>query len=144
MEITKRIAEYAAVTDQQVLRPEAQRLIPKVEMHRIPGNEGQPSWLEGYNEVEVFLKDGRVFKEKAPRASSGALRGATMLEVQNKFRDCASLVLPNDVTEELLSLLDNLEELENIGALTDLLRGDGGVQLDVAVTAKTHGSTSSP
>lgn len=114
-------------TDQQVLRPEAQYLIPKVDMHRIAGYAGQPSWVEGYNEVVMSLKDGRVLKEKAERAAQGALRGVTMLDIQRKFRDCASLVLPNSATKELLGLLDRLEELESIGGLVDLLRGDGAV-----------------
>jgi 2-methylcitrate dehydratase PrpD len=112
-------------TDQQVLRPEAQGLITKVGMHRIPGHEGQPSWSEGYNEVEVHLKDGRMLKEKAERITSGALRGVTMQDIQSKFRDCASLVLSHEATEELLGALDRLEELENIHRLADLLRGDG-------------------
>jgi 2-methylcitrate dehydratase PrpD len=114
-------------TDQQVLRPEAQSLIPKVEMHRIPGYEGQPSWVEGYNQVEVYLEDGRVLRERAERSTSGALRGVTMQDIQAKFRDCASLVVPDDVTGELVGLLDRLEELESISRLTDLLRGDEGV-----------------
>jgi 2-methylcitrate dehydratase PrpD len=112
-------------TDRQVLRPEAQDLIGRVHMHRIPGHEGQPSWSEGYNEVEVYAKDGRVLKERAARITAGALRGVTMHDIQAKFRDCASGVLSDRATEELLDLLGHLEELPNAGRLADLLRGDG-------------------
>ena len=47
-----------AFTDQQVLRPEAQDLIPKVTMRRLTDFQGQPSWVEAYNQVAVHLKDG--------------------------------------------------------------------------------------
>ncbi len=111
-------------TDQQVLRPEAQDLIGKVHMHRIPGHEGQPSWSEGYHEVEVKFQDGQVLKERAARANTGALRGVTLQDIQAKFRDCAAGVLTPSAIEELLGLLDRLEEVPNAGRLGDLLRGD--------------------
>jgi 2-methylcitrate dehydratase PrpD len=111
-------------TDQQILRPEAQDLIGKLHMRRIPGHEGQPSWQEGYNEVEVYAKDGRVLKERAARANTGALRGVTLHDIQAKFRDCAAGVLSTSATLELLELLDRLEELPDAGRLADLLRNE--------------------
>ena len=109
-------------SDEQVLRSEAQSLIPKVEMQRISGFEGQPSWTEAYNQVEVHLSDGRTLTERADRITQGALRGVTIPEIQAKFRDCASLVLSQDSTEELVSLLDRMEDLESIEGLAGLLR----------------------
>ena len=110
-------------TDGQVQRPEAQELIPRIDMRRIAGNEGKPSWTEGYNEVEVHLKDGRVLSQQAPRASSGALRGVTMDEIRQKFRDCSSLSISEAVATEVLSRLERLEEPEPVSGLVDLLRG---------------------
>ena len=110
-------------TDEQVMRGEAQALIPRIDMRRIPGNEGKPSWTEGYNEVEVYLKDGRVLSQQAHRASSGALRGVTFGEIRDKFRDCAALTLSEPITQELLSRLDRLEEPEPINALAEMLQG---------------------
>jgi 2-methylcitrate dehydratase PrpD len=110
-------------TDGQVQRPEAQELIPRIDMRRIAGNEGKPSWTEGYNEVEVHLKDGRVLSQQAPRASSGALRGVTMDEIRQKFRDCSSLSVSEAVATEVLSRLERLEEPEPVSGLVDLLRG---------------------
>jgi 2-methylcitrate dehydratase PrpD len=112
-------------TDRQVLRPEAQALISRVHMYRIPGHEGQPSWSEGYHEVEVHVRDGQVLTEQAARANTGALRGVTLQEIQAKFRDCAAGVLSPSATQELLELLDRLEELPDASRLADLLRGDG-------------------
>jgi 2-methylcitrate dehydratase PrpD len=112
-------------TDEQVQRPEAQALIPKIEMVRISGYEGQPSWVEAYNEVEVHMRDGRVLRERKDRPTEGALRGTTLDDIRNKFRDCASLALPPAATQEIIGLLDNLEDVEDTGTLADLLRGDG-------------------
>ena len=111
-------------SDQQVSRPEAQSLIPRVEMQRISGFDGQPSWTEAYNQVEVHLNDGRMLTQRADRITQGALRGVTIPEIQAKFRDCASSVLSPATTEELVGLLERLDELESIQGLTGLL-GNG-------------------
>lgn len=110
-------------TDDQVMRPEAQDLIPRIDMRRIPGNEGKPSWDEGYHQVDVQLKDGTVLRQQAHRANSGALRGVTMDDIRAKFRDCAPLALSDGAAAEVLSRLDALEEGEPVSELADLLRG---------------------
>ena len=110
-------------TDGQVLRPGAQALIPRIEMRRIPGNEGRPSWTEGYHQVEVHLKNGNVLRQQAHRASSGALRGVTVEDIREKFRDCASQSMSEATVAEVLARLDVLEEGEPISGLADLLRG---------------------
>ncbi len=110
-------------TDELVMRPEAQSLIPRIDMRRIPGNEGKPSWTEGYNEVDVYLKDGTILRQQAHRASSGALRGVTVQEIREKFRDCASQCLSEATASDVLNRLTRLEEAEPISGLADLLRG---------------------
>ena len=110
-------------TDDQVLRAEAQELIPKVNMHRSAGYQGQPSWIEAYNEVSVHLKDGTVLTERVDRISEGALRGVTMEEIIDKFRDCTSTALTTGDTDELVSGLSELEQLPDVRRIADLLRG---------------------
>ena len=114
-----------AFTDQQVLRPEAQDLIPKVTMRRLTDFQGQPSWVEAYNQVAVHLKDGTVLTERVDRINEGALRGVTMDEIIDKFRDCASAILTPDDTQELVTGLSELEQLPNVRRLAGLLRGQG-------------------
>ena len=109
-------------TDDQVMRSEAQALLPRIDMRRIPGNEGQPSWTEGYHQVDVQLKDGSVLRQQARRADSGALRGVTMEDIREKFRDCAASALSATATAEVLSRLDLLDEGEPVSGLADLLR----------------------
>ena len=110
-------------TDDQVMRPEAQAMIPRIEMRRIAGNEGMPSWTEGYHQVDVQMRDGSILSQQAHRANSGALRGVTMDDIRSKFRDCASQTLSEGTTAEVLSRLDLLEEGKPVSGLVDLLRG---------------------
>ena len=111
----------ASFTDEQVARPEVQRLIPRIEMRRHPGYEGQLSWTEAYNQVEVHTKDGRVLTERAERATTGALRGVIMEDVRVKFLDCASVALTEQDANTALGMLDNLENLGPVGPLAELL-----------------------
>ncbi|MDA0263107.1 MAG: MmgE/PrpD family protein [Chloroflexi bacterium] len=110
-------------TDEQVMRPEAQELIPKIEMKRHAGYEGQTSWTEAYNEVEIHLKDGRVLTQRADRATTGSLRGATAEDVRAKFLDTAAVALSDANAAAALKMLDNVEDIGPVGPLADLLRG---------------------
>lgn len=110
-------------SDAGVLRAEAQELMPRIEMRRHPGYEGQASWREAHNRVEVYLRDGRVLSGRADRATAGALRGATREEVRGKFRDCAAGVLEPGAVEAALAVLDGLEGAGDAGGLAGLLGG---------------------
>ena len=109
-------------TDEQVMRPEAQELFSRINMVRNPGYEGQPSWVEGYTGIRIRLKDGRAMERGLHRVTEGALRGTTMEDVRAKFRDCACQVLPEGGIDHLLDILERMEELDNVGRLTDLVR----------------------
>ena len=111
-------------TEAQIRRPDAQLLIPKIEMRRIPGNEGQPSWMEGFHEVAVHLSDGQVLVQRASRSRTGALRGATFLDILAKFDNCASLVLERGIVQELTAQTSSLEDVPDVSQLAGLLRAD--------------------
>ena len=113
----------ATFTDEQVMRAEAQELIPRIEMRRHPGFEGQTSWTEANHRVEVHLRDGRVITEQADRATTGALRGVTRDDVRVKFRDCAAVALDAAAAGEALAMLDNLEDAGPAARLAELLGG---------------------
>ena len=110
-------------TDEQVMRAAAQELIPKIEMKRHAGYEGQTSWTEAFHEVEVHLKDGRVLTERADRATTGSLRGASLEEVRTKYLDTAAIALTQENTATTLEMLDNLEDIGPVGPLAELLGG---------------------
>ena len=117
----------ASFTDEQVMRPEAQALFPNIEMRRHPGYEGQLSWTEAYNQVNVHTKDARVLSERAERATTGALRGVSMDDVRAKFLDCASIAMNQSDAAKALGMLDGLEELGPVPPLAELLGGDAAV-----------------
>jgi len=111
----------ATFSDEQVMRGQAQDLIPRIEMRRHPGYEGQTSWTEAHNLVEVHLKDGRVLTERADRATTGALRGVTRDDVRTKFLDCAAVALNSQDAQSALEMLDGLEDVGPVGPLAELL-----------------------
>ena len=113
----------ASFSDEQVMRTEAQELIPRIDMRRHAGFEGQTSWTEAHNLVEVHLKDGRVLTERADRATTGALRGVTRDDVRVKFLDCAAVALNKQDADQVLAMLDSLEEVGPVGPLAELLGG---------------------
>ena len=110
-------------TDNQVMRPEAQDLLPRVSMVRNAGFEGQPGWIEGYNEVRIRLKKGRTLEQGIRRPAEGSLRGVTMDELRAKFRDCAFGVLPSPHIGPVLDALEGIDELERVGSLLDMVWG---------------------
>ena len=111
-------------TEAQISRPAAQSLIPKIQMRRIPGNTGQPSWLEGFHEVAVHLRDGQVLVQRASRSGTGALRGVTFPDILAKFADCASLVLEDETVQDLADQLSALEDVPDVSQLAGLLRAE--------------------
>jgi 2-methylcitrate dehydratase PrpD len=111
-------------TEAQIKRPAAQSLIPKIEMRRIPGNAGQPSWMEGFHEVAVHMRDDQVLVQRASRSRTGALRGVTLPNILAKFADCASLVLEREVVKGLAAQLSSLEDVPDVSQLADLLRAE--------------------
>jgi len=99
-------------------RTTVQSLMPKIGMERIPGNEGKPSWMEGFHEVHLSLKNGEQFSNRASRTRRGSLRGVTFSEVVSKFQDCASLVIDEGSLPELIDSLVNLEKVTDINQVT--------------------------
>ena len=110
--------------DDKILRPEAQELIPRINLIRNPGFEGQPSWTENYHQVLVRMKDGHEFSERVNRVPGRSLPGITPDELNLKFKDCASQALPTDRIDEVLQNLEELEQVESISHLMDQVRGD--------------------
>ena len=112
---------FDSFTDEKIMRLEAQDLICKIAMKRIPGNEGRPSWLEGYNELEIIMRNGNVFSSKSYRPTTGALRGVTMDEIHQKFLDCSRDSLRLEKSKEILNILDNLESVDSLAEMLSIL-----------------------
>ncbi|MEC9309520.1 MAG: MmgE/PrpD family protein [Chloroflexota bacterium] len=112
---------FDSFTDEKIMRLEVQDLICKIAMKRIPGNEGRPSWLEGYNELEIIMRNGNVFSSKSYRPTTGALRGVTLDEIHQKFLDCSQDSLRVEKSKAVLSMLDNLESADSLAEMLSIL-----------------------
>jgi 2-methylcitrate dehydratase PrpD len=72
--------------------------------------------------VEVDLVDGRTLVQPADeRYRGGPDRPFTRAELEEKFTDCASLVLSDDAMQQVLAQVDGLERLPDLTGLMGLL-----------------------
>jgi 2-methylcitrate dehydratase PrpD len=80
-----------------------------------------------YVEVEVRLVDGRTDLERVwfPRGDPRGGLPLTDEEMHAKFRDCASAVLPEQRSAQVIETVAALEELDDVATLLDLLSLDG-------------------
>jgi 2-methylcitrate dehydratase PrpD len=75
--------------------------------------------------VQVTLRDGRTFVERANGARGYPARPATAAELRAKFASCASRAIPKDAAERAVALLDRFADLPDITELTGVLAREG-------------------
>ena len=84
----------------------------------------------GYDQVRsrirVILKDGRVIEGRCDVARGHPEKPLSWSELGDKFRDCASLVLPRESAEETIRLVERIDQLKSLGALFKALAVGGG------------------
>jgi len=71
--------------------------------------------------VAVRLTDGRVVSQRVDKARGTSKYPLTDEEVQRKYRQCAGLVLAPDKIEQTLAILQDLENVPDVGNLVGLL-----------------------
>ena len=71
--------------------------------------------------VHVRLRGGRTLVREVSGARGTPGRPASPSEIDAKFMACATRALPADRASRALECLKRIEELENVGKLTDLL-----------------------
>ncbi|HEU0166137.1 MAG TPA: MmgE/PrpD family protein [Chloroflexota bacterium] len=97
--------------DRRVQRPEAQRLLQKVQRAPLVGVAGADHPNSAYVEVEARLKDGSKRIAKVEAARGGPDSPLTEAELDAKFLDCASRVLDTGQARELIAILRNLDNV---------------------------------
>jgi 2-methylcitrate dehydratase PrpD len=73
--------------------------------------------------VTVRLKNGQVLSREAQHAKGGPEFPMTEAELRGKFTECAREALSAEAADRALALIEGLEKVDNIRALTDILRG---------------------
>lgn len=81
-------------------------------------------WAKIRSTVEVDLEDGRTLAQEADeRYRGGPDLPFSREELHEKFADCASLVMPNEIVEETFAAVEQLESMRDIGELARLMAG---------------------
>jgi 2-methylcitrate dehydratase PrpD len=117
----RRKAGIREFNDEFVLSAPVQALMGKVERVLDPAIEAQ-GFERIRSIVEVDLDDGRKLVMHADeRYRGGPDHPFTRAELKEKFNDCASLVHAGPQCDEIFSVVEGLEDLDDIGVLTALL-----------------------
>ena len=103
-------------TDAMVQRPAIRELMPKVERFRIP-HEKTFSGTTGYNDIEIETKRG-TFKLNIDRVPGSPEWPMTPVDREEKFLDCAGLILGSAGAKKLYAMADRCGDLKNIAELT--------------------------
>ncbi len=74
--------------------------------------------------VEVELMDGRTIRREAGPARGTPEKPLKPHELEEKFIDCAAFVHDEEISRKILSLIRGLEDMPEVGELTELLGGD--------------------
>ena len=119
--LDKRIG-LLSFSDEKVRRPEAQQLFERVTMRLHPevqdmGSSGEELPVA----VAVTLQDGRTLSTQIPHPKGHPANPLTSVALQDKFEDCAYGVLERQDLRQVMTLVQGLERLDDIGTLMDVL-----------------------
>jgi 2-methylcitrate dehydratase PrpD len=117
--LVKKSNELALYRDEQLWSdPEIRAATDKIEVQAgALGEEDSP--LAGT--VTVELNDGQVFVNHQHAPHGFPTNPASAQEVRDKFEACAGMVVPKEQVARIAELVDGLETLEDVSALTDVL-----------------------
>ena len=111
----------AQFTDERVRRTDVQALMPKVRMVVHPEQTTRECLPTRFSEVTIALRDGRRLVRRVRHAKGQPQNPLTDAELTAKFRDAATRVLPAERAESILSAVQGLDSLADVGALARLL-----------------------
>jgi 2-methylcitrate dehydratase PrpD len=121
--LVDRNVSMKSFTDEKVRSKEVKDMMARIERKILPKTEKGPIEF-GPATVRAFLKGGTVLEASVAKARGNPENPMSLQEIQAKYRECCSEVLPDQSTEQSLTLLENLENLENIHRLMDCFRID--------------------
>jgi 2-methylcitrate dehydratase PrpD len=77
------------------------------------------------SKVRVTLRNGRTIEGRYDVARGHPEKPMSWVELGDKFRDCAALVLPDNSAETVLELVAHIEELRTLRPLLNALAAGG-------------------
>lgn len=107
---------FSSFTDEAVLRPQAQALSAQVSRFTI-AREGVFSGLSGFTDIVVHTAKGRyeLREERTPGSPDWPLSAQ---ERNDKFLDCAALVMPHERAKKLLASAKVIHHAANVAELS--------------------------
>ncbi|MQA63144.1 MAG: MmgE/PrpD family protein [Actinophytocola sp.] len=118
-------------TDASVTRPEAQRLLAKVELHtaEVPPL-GPADWEWGYAALNVETAEGEPLSNRVDKPRGHASRPLAEHELRRKFDDCLAYggLRPSDELYAALRGLREAESLCDVTRLVSVLAGQAGAR----------------
>jgi 2-methylcitrate dehydratase PrpD len=109
-------------SEDRIKSPEVQSLLKKISIE--PDPRADRLWFEEHKErfsIELHLKDKTSIRSQVEYPKDKPPYGSK--EVEQKFRDLAALVLPQDRIDRVIDLVYTLDEAEDISTLLSLLQG---------------------
>jgi 2-methylcitrate dehydratase PrpD len=103
-------------TDEKVKSPDMRKMIERVERKVVRMDGGTPRGF-GPAKVKAFLKGGGVLEAMVENAKGNPENPMSLQEIEAKYTDCCSGILPKHSMEKSLSLLQKLDQLEGIQEL---------------------------
>ena len=91
----------------QVLRPEAQQVLRRVETVQVPGPE---AWRASATSVTVRLRSSEALRAEVTLARGDPRDPLSWDELADKYRDCAARALPSERVERSLELIAKFPE----------------------------------
>jgi len=117
--VVRRKAGLREYTDEFVRSPEVKEMMEKVET--LLDTELAAMGVDKMRSVvEVELLDGRVIRRLADIARGTPEKPLKEAEVHEKFRECASFVLNQEITEKAYVTIKDIQGLSDIRKLTSL------------------------
>ena len=107
--------------DEKVRDPKVHELMGKIHVYEHPETKDKAR-NDQFSEVRVYLKGGQIFSNSVKLARGRPGNPLEYDEIVSKYRECARLRLPDESVEKLLSMVEHIEDMEDIRLLTDLLR----------------------
>lgn len=108
-------------TDEKIGSKEVREMMTRVRRVIMPMDAKGPDDF-GPAKVKVFMRDGRILEAFVKKAKGHPENPLSLQEVQEKYRECCSEVLPEHYIERSLSLLEDLEKLPRISKLMECFR----------------------
>ncbi len=107
--------------DDKITGKDVSELVRRVRRIVTSGDQDGPKEF-GPATVKAFLKGDRLREATVQKAKGNPENPMSLQEIQDKYRDCCSEVLPEQSLERSLSLLEDLDKLDQINELMDCFR----------------------